>query len=167
MQIEAFLQNFLKLPQDSITKLLTEVVLSNLDKAKNFSENETYNKGDIILYYSQSTGKHSLLTAKYDNIVGNFNTSQWDAFSVGSSSSSSSSAVITESIYTASADDETTCPIGQIFDKDSNSLLVSHSVRGLLNSSNYSINGVGTAINFINMVLYQGEKITFYVLKNQ
>jgi len=162
--IEIFKSNLREIKEGNIVRLISDVLLYNLDKIRDYDSSETYYRDDVVYKKDTVNNKHNLYICLYDGVTGPFDPSKWDAYTFGISGSS----VVLESSYVATSDGETVCPINQpLFNPSKNHLNVYHSVAGRLKKNIDWILDADdpTKIILQSFPLYTGETLIFEIFK--
>jgi hypothetical protein len=163
MDINLIKQSLKSIKSDNIVRVLSDIVLQNIDKITDFDPNETYYQNDVVYEKDDITGKHQLFICKKDKVTGVMNLSNWDVYNFRIQNS----AILLESKFIAQTDGVTNCPISQpLFVPEKDGLSVFHSVRGRLErGSDWILNTNRTSIDLQGFSLYTGEKLIFEVIK--
>jgi hypothetical protein len=163
MDINLLRENLKEIKTDNIVRLLSDVVLQNIDKITDHDPLETYYQNDVVYKKDLTTGKHQLYVCRQDNVKGEINLAYWDVFTFRLQKS----AIMLESEFVATVDGTTNCPINQaLFDPTKDALTVFHSVRGRLESGiDWIFNVNRTTIDLQGFSLYAGEKLLYEVIK--
>lgn len=164
MDIRLVKENLEHIARTNIIRVISDIIIPNIDKVDNFSDKETYFKNDIVYMFDIMTGKHKLYLCKKESVgPGPFNESDWEAYVF----KVEKNFVILESEYTANADGITTCPINQpLFDYEKDILNVYHSVRGrLVKGKHWNLTPDKQSISLKGFSMYKNESLLFEVIK--
>lgn len=154
--------NLRNIDSNNIIRLISDVVLYNIDKVRDFKENEIYYRNDVIYRNDAADGKYKLHVCKKESVTGVFNPDDWDIYTFRLERNS----VILESEFKSPGDGTTVCPINQpLYDVDKDSLVIYHSVRGrLFRTRDWTLNSDRLTIT-LKFGLNTGELILFEVHK--
>jgi len=165
MSIEIMKDQLNQLSKNNIVRLLTDILLNNIQNIYDFKPTQMYYRDDVVYRYDEIEKKHKLLVCNKNVLApGNFNPDDWDVYTVSSSGNS----IILESEFVATVDNMTNCPINQpLFDAQKDTLIVYHSVWGrLLKSKHWTLGADGMSIDLDpNYTLMKNQSLTFEVIK--
>jgi bifunctional N-acetylglucosamine-1-phosphate-uridyltransferase/glucosamine-1-phosphate-acetyltransferase GlmU-like protein len=82
MEIGNILSGLNNIKSDNIIKLFSDLIFKDITKIRNYNENETYYKNDMIYMYDDTIKKHQIYYAKENNIKGVFDKNKWELFNI-------------------------------------------------------------------------------------
>lgn len=164
MDIEQVRDNLRQIDSPNIIRLLSDVILHNIDKITTFSTTDMYYKDDVVYIYDDTSGKHSLYICTEQVVQpGAFDATKWDEYKFNFRDKK----IILESEYKATADGISKCPINQsLFDFQRDELQVFHSLRGRLRKgTDWALNADKVSIDLKGFTLYKNESLLFETTK--
>jgi hypothetical protein len=164
MDINLVRNNLKEIASGNIVRLISDVLLHNIDKIENYKTNQMYYEDDVVYIYDATTDKHKLYRCKVNrSTVGAFNATQWEEYIF----KFNDRAVTLESKFTATVDATSTCAINQpLFNYLKDTLNVYHSVRGrLAKGTDWNLSTDKQSIVLSGFTLYKNESLLFEVIK--
>jgi hypothetical protein len=165
MSIDSFKQSLSEMKTTNIVKLISEVILPNLDKITDYNQAETYYRDDTVYKVDATTGKQQLLICKQDIIPGGtvFDATDWDIYNF----KSVGGATFFDDVVTVAADGATySLVLPEIFDPSKDSVTLHHSVRGrLIRGTDWTFNANIARQIDIPFPVYANEKFVYEIIK--
>lgn len=129
MDIQLLKDNLRHIGGNNIIRLMSDVMLKNLDEIDNHSDNRMYYKNDIVYMYDEIEEKHKMYICK-KNILqpGAFNESDWNEYIFKFINQK----IILEFQVTAPYDNYSVFHADPIFDPDFDTVVLYHSLLGRL-----------------------------------
>jgi hypothetical protein len=164
MDINIVRDNLRQINTGNIVRLISDVLLWNIDKIDTYKTNQMYYKDDIVYMYDSVNDKHQLYQCKSNRTTpGSFNANDWDVYVF----TFKDRAVLLESKFTATVDSTSTCAINQpLFDYTKDTIIVYHSLRGrLLKGTDWNFSTDKLSVVLSGFTLYKNESLLFEVYK--
>lgn len=171
-QIKRIFESKSKIGKETIVRLLTDIVIKDLDNILEFSPDEYYYSGDLVHRFNTTTGKHEIYKCIVDNCHGdNFGDQLfWKEYTMGTGSGEDSSewsinTVIQDNVVIQEDRDGITIDVDteDMFDPRKDSVVVFSSLLGILDKSCYSLKPNGRCLE-INKKVYKNETISYFIL---
>lgn len=171
-QIKRIFESKSKIGKETIVRLLTDIVIKDLDNILEFSPDEYYYSGDLVHRFNTTTGKHEIYKCIVDNCHGdNFGDQLfWKEYTMGTGSGEDSSewsinTVIQDNVVIQEDQDNITIDVDveDMFDPRKDSVVVFSSLLGILDKSCYSLKPNGRCLE-INKKVYKNETISYFIL---
>lgn len=171
-QIKRIFESKSKIGTETLTRLLTDIVIKDLDNILEFSPDDYYYSGDLVHRFNTATKKHEIYKCIVDNCHGdNFGDQLfWKEYTMGTGSGEDSSewsitSVIQDNIIIDSDQDNITIDVDveDMFDPRKDSVVVFSSLLGILDKSCYSLKPNGRCLE-INKKVYKNETISYFIL---
>jgi hypothetical protein len=164
MDMNLVRDNLRQIGNGNIIRLISDVLLYNIDKIDNFSQKTMYYQDDIVYIYDSVNEKHNLYACKVNKTTpGAFNVNDWDAYVFRFDNKK----IYLESEFSAVSDATSTCAINQpLFDYNKDTLVVYHSIRGrLMKGRDWDLSSDKLSVVLKNFTLYTNENLVFEVIK--
>lgn len=164
MDIRQVKDNLGQIGTGNIIRLISDVLLHNIDKIDNFQTHMMYTQDDIVYVYDNVADKHLLYRCMVNRTTpGPMNATEWESYVF----KFKDRAVYLESKFTATADGTSTCAINQpLFDYTTDTLVVYHSLRGrLMQGTDWTLSADKRSIVLKGFTLYKNESLLFETVK--
>lgn len=171
-QIKRIFESKSKIGKETIVRLLTDIVIKDLDDILEFSPDEYYYSGDLVHRFNKTTNKHEIYKCIVDNCHGdNFGDQLfWKEYTMGTGSGEDSSewsinTVIQDNVVIEEDQDGIIIDVDteDMFDPRKDSVVVFSSLLGILDKSWYSLKPNGRSLE-INKRVYKNETISYFIL---
>jgi hypothetical protein len=164
MDINRMRDNLHQISSGNIVRLISDVLLHNIDKIDNYQEHQAYYQDDVVYIYSQPEDKHKLFRCLVnETIPGPFKATDWEEYVFRFDDRR----VFLDSEFTATVDNTYTCSINQpLYDYLKDTLHVFHPIRGrLVQGKHWRLSDNKQAVILIDFSLYKNETLVFEVVK--
>lgn len=156
--------NLKQITSSSVIRLISDVLLHNIDKIDNFKPSRMYYKDDVMYMYDAAQDKHKLYICRRPTLTpGPFVATDWTDYTFRYENTK----IVLESEFKATVDATSLCAINQpLFDYERDYLSVYHSLRGRLRQNiDWKLNANKTSITLQGFTLYKNESLLFEIVK--